>query len=636
MHLTLHQMRSWVMQPGTLITHWETVRGAALTLLGALALLTAFAAMVYTTASDALVAPKLKFGALEHRKLYGNVSTRFAFEAYIESNCKTPISNETDPQHGGQTCMAIEYSGQGYSNYAQWLTKWGEAIQLSNGTTDQSKRTPPVGTLYDNTTIEGSWIETQNMNEISRKFNRTINNVTMAMPLTAVLAAAQNPVNKILQPLDLNGLGEYEVEASVPSPATNVLCAGITKEELKPMVLTLWPHYNNTAPNNTNYPGGYNIPSYPDWLNETALDDIFGFGKKHGRRMPIFPKLPLKFNTVLNNTAVDDFVVTDSIYVLLANENCTYMMCSMRTYLSPVCSTNYHASKSGGRMQSHCNDPRNEMTYSRAHPEATSGVYNADWVNVVNQWAVTLSLGAGLSDDFASNARLLTQLMPTGEVLSPTMPSLAEALAVLSGCTLLLGAVDAPFIHYWNYAANERQIEPHRESFDVTLRSQDYSSGGTQKWQGIFYIILVLVFFTNLFCLVYFVVHKGLVTDFVEPQNLFALAINSPHSHVLEGSCGGGPEQEQLNTNWHIRLDPARDHFFIESLDEPPEVQIRRRRRAGTAASDWRRRIIGRPSRDASSTYSHPTVSMYEQMQPEASPVAAAFDKFSNKRSSLL
>lgn len=47
-------MRSWVMQPGTLITHWESVRYAGTTFLGAIALTGALMAMLYTTASDAL------------------------------------------------------------------------------------------------------------------------------------------------------------------------------------------------------------------------------------------------------------------------------------------------------------------------------------------------------------------------------------------------------------------------------------------------------------------------------------------------------------------------------------------------------------------------------------------------------
>lgn len=47
-------MRTWIMQPGTLITHWEAVKYAALTFLGVIALTAAFIAMLYTTAADAL------------------------------------------------------------------------------------------------------------------------------------------------------------------------------------------------------------------------------------------------------------------------------------------------------------------------------------------------------------------------------------------------------------------------------------------------------------------------------------------------------------------------------------------------------------------------------------------------------
>lgn len=105
-------MRQWVMQPGTMITHWETVRYAALTFLGLIALSGALIAMLYTTASESLVAPKLKMGALEHRMLYGKVATIFANEKYIQQNCQTPISDLTDPDYAGSTCIAIEHSGQ--------------------------------------------------------------------------------------------------------------------------------------------------------------------------------------------------------------------------------------------------------------------------------------------------------------------------------------------------------------------------------------------------------------------------------------------------------------------------------------------------------------------------------------------
>lgn len=105
-------MRQWVMQPGTMITHGETVRYAALTFLGMIALSGALIAMLYTTASESLVAPKLKMGPLEHRVLYGKVATIFANEQHIQQNCQTPISERIDPEFSGSTCIAIEHSGE--------------------------------------------------------------------------------------------------------------------------------------------------------------------------------------------------------------------------------------------------------------------------------------------------------------------------------------------------------------------------------------------------------------------------------------------------------------------------------------------------------------------------------------------
>lgn len=48
------QMRQWILQPGTLLTHSAAVRYAAITFLGAIAFYAALLAMFYTTASDGL------------------------------------------------------------------------------------------------------------------------------------------------------------------------------------------------------------------------------------------------------------------------------------------------------------------------------------------------------------------------------------------------------------------------------------------------------------------------------------------------------------------------------------------------------------------------------------------------------
>ena len=47
-------MRVWIMQPGLMVTRWESVRYAIVTVLGVVALVSAIVAMLYTTAADAL------------------------------------------------------------------------------------------------------------------------------------------------------------------------------------------------------------------------------------------------------------------------------------------------------------------------------------------------------------------------------------------------------------------------------------------------------------------------------------------------------------------------------------------------------------------------------------------------------
>lgn len=47
-------MRTWIMQPGSMIVHWETLRYSALTFLGAMTLTATIIAMLYTTAAEAL------------------------------------------------------------------------------------------------------------------------------------------------------------------------------------------------------------------------------------------------------------------------------------------------------------------------------------------------------------------------------------------------------------------------------------------------------------------------------------------------------------------------------------------------------------------------------------------------------
>lgn len=78
--------------------------------------------------------------------------------------------------------------------------------------------------------------------------------------------------------------------------------------------------------------------------------------------------------------------------------------------------------------------------------------------------------------------------------------------------------------------------------------------------------MLILVFVINIFVLIYLFVNRGFVTDFSEPQSLFSLAMNSPPSTLLKGSCGGGPIYEQYNVRWGIEMEY--EHLYIAEREK--------------------------------------------------------------------
>lgn len=252
------------------------------------------------------------------------------------------------------------------------------------------------------------------------------------------------------------------------------------------MVVAEWSAYKGQAFNASHWPSNYTVPIDPDWLNSTAVDDLFGFGEKYYRRPPVFAKIPEPYNTITNYTSWPR--TSDSFYVLATSADSTYFMCSMRAYLSPNCSTRYHASMTGGTLASHCEDPGDPLAYSKFVPDALRGHYIKDWADVAAQWGIALSLNTGISEGDSSNARLLTQLIPTGPNLTPTLPSIAEGLAVLAGSTLLFSGIDAPFVLYWDNSFPFLDPQGY-QTFNATVRSQDNSSGGIQRWQDLFYVI---------------------------------------------------------------------------------------------------------------------------------------------------
>lgn len=349
----------------------------------------------------------------------------------------------------------------------------------------------------------------------------------------------------------------------MPSPAVNVLCANATEAELAPMIYERWPgHIDNGS-----WPR-LNIPTVPSWLNKTALDDVFGFGQKYNRRPPVFSKFPQPYNAVFNETI--NCTECDSVYVLLTPAiNTSYTLCSLRVFLTPSCSTEYNATMIGGTIKSHCDDPTDNLAYHKTNSSAPDHDLDRNWPPVAGFWAYAIALDAGRADSNAALDHVLAELIPESPTLDARHPSIAEALAVLAGNTLLLSTVDSPFVHYWNQTRPSLE-SPRIEYFRATISTRDYASGGTQGWQNVFYLVLGSIFVLNSFCLFWLFLRKGYITDFIEPQNLFALSVNSPPGSALKGSCGGGPENEQLMTRWFINIDPDREHYYIQEGEHQP------------------------------------------------------------------
>ncbi|KAF4976815.1 hypothetical protein FZEAL_6556 [Fusarium zealandicum] len=579
-------MRNWVIQPGTLITHFETLPSSSMTLLGMLSLTATFAAAFYTTASDAMVSPKLKYGNWESKELSGYVRASYANAQYVSYDCAS-LFNREDDIHAAESCMNVQFSGQSYRNLLNFMTMWTNIN--SNGTDivdDLSVR--PTGTtlLFDNTTMYSTWIETQYGN-VSAQYDesgRIINNVTLALPHPGVYSASTLGENGILQPDDLAGVGEYIVRAGVVSPSINVLCVDMDKDELAPLVYTEWP---NAKVNETSVAD--QVKGWMGWegevpqplsksgddvyLNRTDVDDIFQWGPKYKRRPPVFQLYPYDFNLLTNATVTG----SDSIYMLgksAANKN--YTLCQLRSWVSPNCSTEFNISgTAGANMKAHCEDDADENSYRRSfEPDQGWSPPSLDWRWLADQWRLSMDLNGGAVNNNASNARILTQLALHEPKLPSSLPSMAEAIAVYSSSLVMISSIDTPFRHYWDYEAPNNFFEDGSgmlEAFNASISTQEYTSGHTNAWQNIFYVVLVLVFAINLFCLCYFIMRSGLVTDFTEPQNMFALAVNSPPSVGLNGSCGGGPQKRHLKVPWKVSYAPSANHYFFNNTSSGKE-----------------------------------------------------------------
>lgn len=477
---------------------------------------------------------------------------------------------------------------QAYRNLLSFLNTWND-IKINGTSLEADLSGRPVGTaiLYDNTTMTSAWIETDHsdVDRLHKEHKRIINNVTLAMPHPGVYGAATDRINGILQPDDLADVGEYAIKAGVVSPAVNVLCVNMAEEELKPLVYTAWPNAQNDERIIDELTNLTQLIGHEEWykeipvidknqyVNSTKVDDIFRWGPKYQRRPPVFQLFPADYNILTNSTHIGPHAEwnqprRDALYLLMKSAAIPdYTMCELRSWLSPNCSTQFNISGiSGAHLRAHCEDPGDEDSYRRSFPddeEMTWGIADADWANLATQWHLSMDLNGGTYNNKASNARILTQLILGSPSMPTLMPSMAEALAVLASSTLTIASLGTPYRHWWPYPATELANGAH-EAFNASIRTQEYTSSHTFAWQNVFYVVLFVVFAINVFCLVYLLLGSGMVTDYTDPQNLFALAVNSPPSAQLGGCCGGVSGSRAWMVPWRVGYSRAANHYFFE------------------------------------------------------------------------
>lgn len=377
-------------------------------------------------------------------------------------------------------------------------------------------------------------------------------------------------------------------------------------DELAPIVYTSWPNANKTLTGVGNQYQGWSgwfgdTPKGANWTNTTVVDDIFNWhttdpATETNRSPPIFEMLPSDNNTVTyGSDATNDQFSIDAIYILAKKSGMeNYTLCQLHSWPAIQCSTSFNVTGTTSMaMSADCSQSVNyypeNATLFKANPDAyvhtmnisdELAVTNTDWRNMAQLWMLSIGLNGGLSNDNTSIARILTQLaLTSGSAgLNTTLPSLAEALAALVANTLVTGAIDTPFIHYYKYLETLLPAPGDMVSFRARVRNQEYASVHSEPWQGIFYVVLAAAFLLNILCLVY-LCSLGLVKDFLDPTSLFAIAtaptrvsggqpdqLRTPETDVFEKVQKGVRRSNtvQMGTPYLLNYREDGGHFYFE------------------------------------------------------------------------
>lgn len=276
---------------------------------------------------------------LEEKTMHGLVQTVAFNESYALAKCQTPVT--TDPMNRAEDCLQMQLAADSYHNYVTYLSMWKAFTDAGGCSIDMKRRPCGSAQLNQQMSMHSSWLNIVDVRNASLKWNRVVNNVSLALPNIAVANASQDRINHITQPRQFDDFGHYILHAAVPSPVVTVLCVNISKAELSPMIYEEWPNAQKPLDYSTQWPPLDSMPvSGPEeWLNTTAVDDTFGFGRANGkeRRMPVFPKYPAPYNTIANATGEH----INAVYLLTAAPLAypeTYSLCQLSAWRTPSCS----------------------------------------------------------------------------------------------------------------------------------------------------------------------------------------------------------------------------------------------------------------------------------------------------------
>lgn len=256
-------MRNWVIQPGSIVSHYEGFPHAGMSLLGGITILATLSALFYTSACNSLITPQILWTSWkEDQTISTFVRSSYANIDYIKSSCPSIDSAVNDKEYGA-SCIIMRVNGESYRTLLAYLGDWQNA-EFPAGHPRPGARTIIMG----NTTLSSAWID-DGSPIVAEVDGRIVNNVTLAMPhagLSILYSHAYSTPGDLRQPGDETGFNEYDLGASVVAPSINVLCATAQESEVKPL-----------------------LGQKDGKAKESPLDDVFHWGKKYnGRYRPAF------------------------------------------------------------------------------------------------------------------------------------------------------------------------------------------------------------------------------------------------------------------------------------------------------------------------------------------------------------